>query len=384
MSIPAASPAPLPLLRPAPLEWLLDPSDPSARLYALRELLERSDDDAQVRQLRLALEVEPRITATFARQRDDGGFGDLEGDDAPEGTAFALSYLLLLGISPRDPRLVKAARAFVKARQVPESTDAASPANATEHPDGAFSTSPRSADVASCTTGDALALSLTLLGPIEENRRAVLWLLRTQRHDGGWLHCRRWSWKRKVEAKLRPSHSSWPEESDPSVRSCRFGTYRALRALATLPDDLRDANVRRALTRGAEYFLARGVTGSLESPGKDLQPRIRTFNRGFAELGTPLRQQLDMLAVARLLVDLGYATDSRLAPTLERIRDLQGDDGRWRCATTLPGMLGGADQKEGEPSKWITVDALSLLRRVARSHGAELTMNESSGLRRSP
>src|SRR5690606_25531978 len=112
----------------------------------------------------------------------------------------------LLGVSPRDPRLVKAARAWVKARQVPETPGRA------DLPDGAFSTSPRPADVASCTTGDALSLALTLLGPVEENRRAVLWLLRTQRHDGGWLHCRLWSWKRRMEAKLRPSQLAWPEE----------------------------------------------------------------------------------------------------------------------------------------------------------------------------
>lgn len=357
---------PLPLLEPAPLEWLLDPADPSARLHALRELFDRPASDPDVVELRARVLALPEVQAAFARQQEDGGFGDLRGEDTPRGTAWMVGWLLLRGVPPRDPRLLKAVRALHRSRQVAEE-------RRPDHPDGAFSTTGRPTDVAGCVTGDDLALSLAVLGPIEDNRRAVLWLLSHQRHDGGWLHCQKWNWKRRTGRILRRS-VDWPEESDPAVRSCRFGTFRVLRALALLPEELRDEHVRRALARGAEYFLARGITGSLEKPDEDLRPHVRLFNPDFSRLGTPVRQQLDMLAVARVLVDLGHATDPRLARTLQRIRDLQGEDGRWRCTSVVEGMLPAPENPPGQPSKWVTADALALLRRVAHSHGAELTL----------
>jgi len=360
------APAPYSLAYKAPLEWLLDPADPEARLRTLREVLNRTDGDPDVMDARARLLDSRAVTGIFDALKPDGTWGDLAKEDTVQGTAWNLSLLLALGVPPRDVRLVTAAQALLRARQVTGT------GTGQLWPEGAFSASVEPADVASCVTGDDLALSLTVLGPIDENRRAVMWLLRRQRHDGGWLHCHRWSWIARG-ARLMPSRRlAWPEETDPAIRSCRYGTFRALRALATLPEELRDDLVRRALTRAAEFFLARGVTGRLESPVTDAVPKVKSFNPGFALLGTPVRQTVDMLAVARVLTDLGYGVDQRLAPTVERIRALQQPDGKWRCESGGPGMWPVEHQPVGSPSKRITVDAISLLRRVARSAGREL------------
>jgi hypothetical protein len=263
---------------------------------------------------------------------------------------------------------VQAARALLNARQVREKQ------NAERWPSGAFSFSADPADVASCVTGDNLSIALAILGPTDEIRRAVMWLLQTQRHDGGWLHCHRWSWGAKSMRLLPGRKYDWPEESDPSIRSCRFGTFRAMKALSLLPEELRDPPIRKALTRGAEFFLARGITGSLESPDSDVVPKVKSFNASFAMLGTPVRQTLDMLAVARLLTDLGYGPDARLRKTILRIHELQQSDGRWNCETTGTGMWPASDQRVGTASKRITIDALALMKRVARSSGVELKL----------
>jgi hypothetical protein len=350
------------------MDWLLDPADPSSRLRALRELLDKTDADTDVREARAAVLESPAVTDALAARKADGSWGDLGKEDSNRGTAWMLSWLLQLGVMPRDARLITAARALLNARQTREK-----PAD-THWPDGAHGTSSDPADAASCVTGDNLALSLTVLGPIEENRRAMLWLLRNQRHDGGWLHCHRWSWTAKSTRYLPGRKLTWPEETDPSVRSCRYGTFRAMRALATLPEELRDPIVRKALTRGAEFFLVRGVTGSLESPGTDAVPKVKSFNAGFALLGTPVRQTLDMLAVGRLLTDLGYGPDPRLAQTVHRVQALQEVDGWWRCDSAGPGMWPAEDQPAGLPSKRITIDAIAFLRRVSRSSGIELRL----------
>lgn len=353
-----------PLQASAPLDWLLDPADPSARLRTLVELLDRDESSPEVREAIDAVLSSPQVKAAFARQREDGSFGDLKGtDDERRGTAWTCAWLLQMGVPAREPRLVRAVRALVDARQMKESAN-------DEHPAGAFSFSRKAVDVASCVTGDNLALCFAVLGPVEENRRAVHWLLRTQRHDGGWLHCHRWSWKAKAAA-LMSSKPAWPEQSDVSVRSCRFGTYQAMRGLAALPHELRDAHVRRALSRAAEYFLVRGVTGQLDAPKTDLVPSVRSFNAGLQNVGTVLRQNADMLAIARVLVELGYASDARLSATVQRIAQLQAPSGMWPALAASPGML---EQKVGAASRQVTIDALVLLRRWARSHGEELAL----------
>lgn len=348
----------------APLDWLLDPSDPPARLRTLVELLDRDETSPEVREATDAVLSSPEVNAAFARQKEDGSFGDLKGaDDERRGTAWTCAWLLRMGVPAREPRLVRAMRALVEARQMADAPD-------DEHPSGAFSFSRKAVDVASCVTGDNLALCFAVLGPVEENRKAVHWLLRTQRHDGGWLHCHRWSWKAKTAA-LVARRPTWPEQTDVSVRSCRFGTFQALRGLASLPHELRDEHVRRALSRAAEYFLVRGITGQLDAPRTDLVPGVKAFNAGLANLGTVLRQNADMLAIARVLVELGYASDARLTPTIRRIAQLQAEDGRWPALAASPGML---EQPVGAASKHVTIDALSMLRRCARSHGDELEL----------
>lgn len=357
-----------PLLLPAPADWLLDPSDPPVRLRALRELFDLRDDAAEVKDARAAVLETPRVKAVLEAQKGDGSWGDLAKEDGPGGTAWNLSWLLLMGVPARDPRVVAGMRALLQARHVRESE------HHPELPAGAWTFSKDPSDVASCVSGDDLSLALTILGPVEENRRSVLWLLAHQRHDGGWLHCHRWGLRAKMRGLVGKGRYEWPEESDPSVRSCRFGTFRAMRGLATLPEELRDELVRKALTRGAEYFLSRGVTGSLDHPDVDLVPHVKAFNPGLQVLGTPVRQNADMLAIARLLVDLGYGADARLARTLDRIRKAQGPEGKWSAETNAPGHLGADETPAGRPSKWVTIDALSLLRRVARSHGYELDL----------
>jgi hypothetical protein len=329
-------------------------------------MFDRAENDPDIRQCRSAIAESSTVIAAFEARRPDGAWGDLGRDDTATGTAWTLSWLLQLGVSPRDNRLVSAARALVNARQVREKE------NADQWPAGAFSFSGDPADVASCVTGDDLAITLTILGPSDEVRRAVHWLVQSQRHDGGWLHCHRWSWGAKGMRLLPGRKHEWPEESDPAVRSCRFGTFRALKALASLPEELRDPAIRKAITRAAEFFLARGITGSLESPDQDIAPKVKSFSASFAQLGTPVRQTLDMLAVARVLTDLGYGPDPRLRRTIQRIHELQQTDGRWLCESSGTGMWPADEQKVGAPSKRVTIDALALLRRVARSSGVEL------------
>ena len=72
----------------------------------------------------------------------------------------------------------------------------------------------------------------------------------------------------------------------------------------------------------------------------------------------------DLLSALKALAVHGYAGDRRFLPLLERVLQLQdshGSQGRWICGSvsrTWP------IEKRGQPSKWVTLDALRLLKRA--------------------
>ena len=70
----------------------------------------------------------------------------------------------------------------------------------------------------------------------------------------------------------------------------------------------------------------------------------------------------DLLSALRALAAHGYAHDPRFAPLLDLFLARQDEQGRWLCGSvsrTWP------LEKRNRPSKWVTLDALRLLRTIA-------------------
>lgn len=66
-----------------------------------------------------------------------------------------------------------------------------------------------------------------------------------------------------------------------------------------------------------------------------------------------------------MLADLGYGGDPRLRNALQLILSKQDTQGRWKLENTLNGKMWIDIEKRGEPSKWITLRALRVLKRCA-------------------
>ena len=77
----------------------------------------------------------------------------------------------------------------------------------------------------------------------------------------------------------------------------------------------------------------------------------------------PFSYWSDVLETAAVLADLGYGSDPRLAPVLQLILDKQDAAGRWKLENTLNGKMWIDVEKKGQPSKWITLRALRVLKR---------------------
>jgi hypothetical protein len=67
---------------------------------------------------------------------------------------------------------------------------------------------------------------------------------------------------------------------------------------------------------------------------------------------------------------LGYASDSRIDDALEILLRKQNSDGSWNLESSHVGRMQTTLGRKGTPSKWITLDALRVVRRVCAARGS--------------
>jgi hypothetical protein len=121
--------------------------------------------------------------------------------------------------------------------------------------------------------------------------------------------------------------------------------------------------MERAISRGAEFYLER----NLFKEGRRYAPWFRFHY--------PTHYFYDVLVGLDILTSLGYAGDRRLKPALRILRSKRRSDGTWVLDRVHPdeGSGSGAGRGKvkpfvleapGKPSKWITLTALRVLKRV--------------------
>ena len=191
-----------------------------------------------------------------------------------------------------------------------------------------------------CIVGNA-ARMLTRFGYADDYRVRKLYdrLVEDQKEDGGW-HC--------FES-IRGTLDSW----------------EALAAYAVIPKQKRTRSMKRSIERGAEFYLDRKLFKEGE---RKYLPWFRFHY--------PNHYYYDILVGLDLITKLGYANDKRLEPALKILNDKRQSDGTWlldklhpdQGAGTGYGWLGKvkplAVEESGKPSKWITLTALRVLKRV--------------------
>lgn len=305
--------------------WLLSKdADPSVRWRVLRELLERPDDDA-------AVEARRQIgregwAARILREQHPEGHWSTPGTSADElyrpkyvATNWRLIVLSDLGVRGTHPRVGKALKLFLRR---------------TGGPSGGFGG--RGSET--CFTGNAVRM-LAQFGREDDPvvKPAIDWLVRRQKGDGGW-HC------------------------FPSRRGT-LDAWEALAAFATLPPSARTPAIERAIERGAEFYLDRGLLRE----GRPYAPWTR--------LHYPVHYYYDLLVGLDMLTALGYGDDPRIRPALRRLVSMRNRDGSWNLDAHHPDSEDPAYEfrgpfyplgleTPGRPSRWITTTALLVLKRA--------------------
>jgi prenyltransferase/squalene oxidase-like repeat protein len=317
----------------APLRnWLTKDADPSVRWRAHRELLDHGEDHPEVVRARTEIGREGWVASILANQLAEGQWTTPTTTNLYRPKYIATNWQVIvlgdLGATRADPRVAKAAELFLDRF----STD----------PNDGFGGS----DSEVCFTGNGVRTMVRLgYGEDPRVRRGLEWLVRTQKPDGGW-HC------------------------DPGARHGTLDCWQALAAFAALPEDARSTPVKRAVERGAEFYLDRELMR--EGRGR-YEPWFR--------LHYPVHYYYDLLVGLDVLSSLGYGADRRLKKALDWLVARRRKDGRWPLDASHPDLPEGdryglravgaphfsfSLEIPGHASRWITTTALLVLRRSGR------------------
>jgi hypothetical protein len=301
-----------------PIPWLLEKGNPSLRYWTLRDLLDRPADDAEVQAARAAIPAWSPVAELLAAQKRDGYW--VKRDyylPKHEGTFWTLILLADLGLTAEHEQIERACEfmftfqrengAFCRRRRV-----SGQGVVWADHP-------------GPCTHARMVRFLIQFgYGGDPRTRVAIDWLLAAQHEDGMW-------------------------DCHPARRyGCLRATLDVLRVAALDPE----AAAHPAVERGAEV-----VCGLL------LKPAMSKYHVGspwtmleYPYFGYGLIPALDAL------LRLGYTREHRqISEALDDLLSRQLPGGAWpldQKPYRLPFDVG----QPGEPNKWLTLDALRVMK----------------------
>lgn len=325
-----------------PLPWLLEDDTPAVKHLALRWLLDRSESDREVRRARAAAMQSDPIAAILDAQYPAGYWVKPGPGYSPKyrGTVWQVLFLDQLGADGSDKR-VRAACEYVLAHSQTEAGGFGCSGAARETP-------PPPSSALHCLNGNLLR-ALIGLGWLDDARvqRAIEWQARAITGEGFCYY---------ASGTSGPGFGCAANDKLP----CAWGAIKALLALARIPPDRRSPLVRRAIKQGADFLLSRDpAQADYPMPRGNTKPSEAWFKLGF-----PLGYVADVLQNLEALCELGLAHDRRLQHTVEWVLSKQDRQGRWKNQYAYNGKTWVDIEKQGEPSKWVTLRACRVLRMV--------------------
>lgn len=331
-------------LRSDPLPWLseADSDQPAVRYLALRDLLERPDDDDEVEEARATIMRTGPVPAILAAQHVSGYWGKPGPGYGPKyrGTVWQVVFLAQLGAEGSDPR-VRAGSEYALSH------------NVASH--GGFSMTGAPSGFIHCMAGN-LGASLIDLGWLDDERvqAALEWQARSTTGEGiGGPDSRGTPERYYKSSTCGPLFACAFNGGLP----CAWGAVKAMLALSKVPNARRTAAVQAAIDQGTEFLLSYDPAVADYPFAYGKRPSSSWF-----KLGYPIGYVTDVLQNLDVLASLGRARDPRLARALELVESKQDEQGRWKLEYTYNGKTWVDIERKGEPSKWVTLRALRVLK----------------------
>jgi hypothetical protein len=332
-------------LRADPLSWLLEEDSPAVRHMVLRLLLDQEEDEPEVRAARRAAMRADPIAAILDRQQPGGYWVKPGPGYAPKytGTVWSVIFLDQLGADGRDRRIRKASEYVLSHTQASTGGFASSGAKA-EGP-------PSPSTVIHCLNGNLLRAMIGF-GWLHDPRvqRAIDWQARSVTGEGFRAYSR--------SGTTGPRFACVANGGLP----CAWGAIKALRGLARIPSRRRTAAVRRAVDVGLQLLLSR-------DPEVADYPATTRVSRSWHKLGFPSGYIADVLQNLETLTELGHARDPRLWNAVGWVLSQQDEHGRWWNRYAYNGKTWMDIERQGTPSKWVTLRACFVLKHALHSEG---------------
>ena len=325
------------MLNGDPLSWLLEdePDNPSIRYFALRDILDQTEDAPEVRRAKKAIMLRGPVPQILAAQQ-------IEGNWVPQGgryqsTASQIIFLNELGVDPRDKR-VRLGCQYLLDHSI-----------ASNHAFVHFSQPPVPSKAVHCDNGP-LVYALIRLGHGDDQRvqAALEW-------QAGSIIGKLPSGRYYKSTSAGPKFVCGVNQGQP----CGWGATKAMRALAAVPKNKRTLAMRQAIKVGTDFLLSHDlVTANF--------PHTERISSAWFKFGFPLSYWSDILETVEVLVDLDYGKDPRVASVFQLILSKQDNQGRWKLENSLNGKMWVDIESKGQPSKWITLRVLRVLKRAGK------------------
>jgi len=316
------------------VEWLLEPVDPSVRFWALRHLKDKPPTHPDVQEAQEALMQSPCVKAILSAQRPEGHWCSPSDMYLPKYTASTHSLLILAELGAKKTPAIERGLEHIFSFQ---------------RDSGHFLPNlPKSKRGRASTVTDACCIDgnilyyMTHFGYLDDPRvqQLIDFLVEHHSEKGGWP-CR--------------AYPINPSQVFPT--NCYMGAVKVLRGLAAIPENRRSRPVREIIKQEVEIILQNAVYKY-----KRASDGSRKEKAGWKRFGFPLFYQSDALEVLDVLTSL-HIRDERMEEAARLVVGNRGPDGRWRLQHSFNGKMWCDIDVKGQPSKWITLRALRVLRR---------------------
>lgn len=348
------------------IDWLLEESEPSARYFTLVRLLGEDENSARVKKTREAIGQKGWAAHYFSKQKEKTYWDSATSCYSPKFSACAWRLIVLadLGVPGDDPRIRNCVDHYLSLHNFESGGFSVREKN----PPAGAKDWPFSAHV--CSTGN-MVYSLAKLGYAGDDRvvKAADWLLGKQLPDGGW------------NCAPQGKHGSFT------------ATVQPIWGLNELAAHQHNERWSAAVRKGDEFLLKHRVYKSEKDDSAVL------FD--FLKMHYPMHYLYDFLHGLRVMTESGVKDDSRMNDAVMVLLAKRLSDGRWPLEGVYRGWryshpIHGFEtvnrpeerdlitegwgtesaiqlEEAGKPSKWITLQALLILKRLGMLSETQLS-----------
>lgn len=350
----------LKVAKESPIDWLLEESNPSVHYFTMKDVLGRSEGDLDVVKAKRLISNSQVVKKILEKQNSAGFWEEPYSPYLPKYKASYWQIMILgqLGMDRSDARVEKACEHIFQFQleegwfisqtreTISKEYDFRLRKGRRLPPREEWISTIMHEQQLSCLTGNMVA-ALVRLGYADDVRvkKALDWLVRVQNEDGGWL-CPYW------RAHIRDKHG------------CFYGTICPLEAFSELKKKQMTKAMKKTVEKGAEFLLMHRLF-------KAVHHDYKIINRSWLQLSFPCFYGYNILRGLDVLTKLGYVDDERLNDAVKILMEKRQSNGTWILENTPVGRMQTNIETKGNSSKWITLIALRVLKRLSQRNSID-------------